>query len=69
MGKLKKTKKVPKPRNHESLSIEELARQQGVKPVTDLDEIGALMPEEFDPDAFLAWLAEERAARRRAVKE
>jgi hypothetical protein len=48
--------------------LEELARRQGVKPVTDLDALGALLPADFDPDAFAAFITDERAARRKAVK-
>jgi hypothetical protein len=49
--------------------LEELARQQNAKPVTDLEEFGSLWPPEFDPDEFLQWLAGERAARRQTTRE
>jgi hypothetical protein len=44
-----------------TISLEELARRQGVKPLMDLKELGALWPEEFNPDEFLSWLSSERA--------
>ncbi len=45
-------------------SIDELARQQGVGPVQDLNEIAALWPVDDDPDAMLRFILEERADRR-----
>ena len=48
-----------------SLSLDELAEQQGVSPVTDLDEISNLWPADDDPEEFLAHVLAERAARRR----
>lgn len=48
-------------------TLERLVREQGVKPY-DPAAMAAKWPEEFDPDAFNAWLAEERAARRAAVR-
>jgi len=48
-----------------SLSLEELAEQQGVLPVDDLDEISALWPMDDDPDELLGYLSSERSARRR----
>jgi hypothetical protein len=48
----------------ESLSLEELERIQGVKPVTDLDEISALWPADDDPDLLLEHVIHERRARR-----
>ena len=50
------------------LSVEELIKQQGVSPVTDLDQLGDLLPAEADPDAFLRFLDEERAGRRDATR-
>jgi hypothetical protein len=52
-----------------SLSLEELAKLQGVGPVTDLDSLGALLPAEDDPDRMIAFFLEERSARRRIVRE
>ena len=49
-----------------TISLDELARRQGVKPLTDLNEVGALWPEEFNPDEFLIWLSGERTARGKA---
>lgn len=48
-----------------TIPLEELARQQQAKPITDLDDIGSLWPEQFDPDEFLVWLTAERKLRRR----
>ena len=52
-----------------SFSLEELAEQQGVSQVEDLDELSALWPVDDDPDEFLRHLLAERAARRAAAKE
>lgn len=48
----------------ESLSLEELAEQQGVAAVSDLDEISALWPVNDDPDEHLRHILHEREARR-----
>ena len=48
-----------------SLSLEELAEQQGVALVADLDEIGDLWPVDDDPDELLAHVLSERGARRK----
>ena len=48
----------------QSLSLEELAAQQKVTPVTDLDELGSLWPADDDPDRLLSFLISERRARR-----
>jgi hypothetical protein len=53
----------PRP-SWESLSIEELAEQQGVKPVEDLQEIANLWPMDDDPDDLLRFILDERRARR-----
>jgi hypothetical protein len=45
-------------------SLEEIARRQGVKPYRGVQDFAGIWPEEFDPDAFLEWLAAERRARR-----
>jgi hypothetical protein len=57
-------KKANRSPQAKSKSLEELIRAQGVKPITDLDELGALFPEDFDPDAFRAFIEAERAAKR-----
>jgi hypothetical protein len=49
-------------------SIEELAAEQGVTPVHNLDELAALWPADDDPDAFDAFIAEFRAERRAAAR-
>ncbi len=59
---MKRTKSPPR---KVSLSIEELARQQGVSPVYDLDEVSKLWPVDDDPDALLHFILAERRARRR----
>lgn len=46
-----------------TLSLEELAKLQGVGPMRDLDSLGALWPTDDDPDRLLAFLEEERSAR------
>ena len=50
----------------ESMSLEELAEQQGVAAVDNLDEIAALWPGDDDPDDLLAHILDERRARRRS---
>jgi len=50
-----------------TVPLEELARQQGVTPISDLDELGALWPADDDPDEFAEFIASERSARRRLV--
>ena len=69
MGKTRGKAKVTRPAGARTVSLAELARRQGVKPVADLDDLGALLPADFDPDAFAAFIAEERAARRKVVKK
>jgi hypothetical protein len=41
-----------------------LIREQGVKPVADLESLAKLWPAAHDPVAFEKFLHEERAARR-----
>ena len=48
-----------------SLSLEELAEQQKVSPVADLDEISALWPVDDDPDKLMDHILADRSARRR----
>jgi hypothetical protein len=46
-------------------TIDDLVRDQGARPVRDLDELGALLP--ADPDELLAFVNSERRARRAAA--
>jgi len=48
----------------ESLSLEELAEQQRVTPVEDLQEVAKLWPVDDDPDELLRFILAERRARR-----
>ncbi len=48
----------------QSLSLEELAEEQGVGTVSDIESIAALWPEGDDPDAFLNFVLHERCERR-----
>jgi hypothetical protein len=50
-------------------SLEDLAELQRVAPVADLDSIGALWPADDDPDRMLAYILDERSARRRIAQE
>jgi predicted DNA-binding antitoxin AbrB/MazE fold protein len=45
-------------------SLDELAANQGVSPVGDLDEISDLWPADDDPDELLDHIRRERDARR-----
>lgn len=47
-----------------SLSLDDLAEQQGVAAVSDLDEISALWPVDDDPDELMQHVLHEREARR-----
>ncbi len=59
----------PQPESSEpSVSVDELARQQGVGPVQNIDEIAALWPVDDDPDAMLKFILDERSQRRAAVQ-
>ena len=63
MGKLRS-----RPRSaaaNPTASIAELARQQGVRPAADLDEIASLWPAEDKPGALLDFIINERHERRR----
>jgi len=77
MGKLKSGKRKQTGKRKEDkaprtagTSLEELIRQQGVKPITDVDELTKLMPvdDEDDPEAMLRFILNERAAQRRIAK-
>ncbi len=48
----------------QSLSLEQLAEQQGVGAIEEIDEISALWPVDDDPDELLRHVLHERAARR-----
>jgi hypothetical protein len=48
-----------------SLSLEELAAQQGVSAASDLDEISALWPTDDDPDELLRYILLERSEKRK----
>jgi hypothetical protein len=59
---IRRTKPVP---FWQSVSLEELADQQGVSPVEDLDEVAELWPADDDPDRLLRHILTERAERRK----
>jgi hypothetical protein len=44
--------------------LKRLAAEQGIKPMHDLDKLGAPLAVEPDPDAMIRFIMEERAARR-----
>lgn len=48
-----------------SVSLDELAKQQGVSAASDLDEISALWPVDDDPDELLNRILLERGERRK----
>jgi hypothetical protein len=50
-----------------SISLDELARQQVVAPVSNLDEISDLWPADDDPDDLMRFVLSERHARRVAA--
>jgi hypothetical protein len=52
----------------QSISLEELAEQQGVSAADDLDEISALWPADDDPDGLLCYFLVERIERRKHSK-
>ena len=52
-----------------SQTLDELAAQQGILPVSDLDEISALWPADDDADELLNHLQREREARRSVARE
>jgi hypothetical protein len=58
----KKTKACP---FWETVPLQELAEQQQVCPIEDLDELSGLWPMEDDPDELFRYIAAERAERRR----
>ena len=52
-----------------AITLDELIQQQGVAPVSDLDELSDLWPGDDDPDHLMRYLLEERAERRRLPSE
>jgi len=60
-----KRTKAPPPKK--SLSLNELAREQGVSPVKDIQEISDLWPVDDDPDELLRFTLLERRARRQRL--
>jgi hypothetical protein len=44
------------------LSLEELAEQQGVKPVNNLEEVASLWPVDDDPDELLRFILDLKQA-------
>jgi hypothetical protein len=50
-------------------TLDALIREQGVKPVADLDALGALWPQGDDPQEFEAFITAERKKRRQAVRK
>ena len=50
-------------------SLDELAAQQGVSPVFDLEQISALWPADDDPGKLLQHIQRERDARRSLLRE
>src|SRR3954465_1181743 len=59
-GKSKKNRS----REPRGATLDQLIRAQNVKPIADLKKLGSLLPEDFDPDSFIAFINAERAARR-----
>lgn len=49
----------------QSASLEELAEEQGILTVADIDEIGEYWPADDDPDDLLAFVLHERGERRK----
>jgi hypothetical protein len=48
----------------ESASGEQLAAEQGVKPIHDISELfGDFWPDDEDPDEFITWLRQTRSER------
>jgi hypothetical protein len=59
---MKRTKRRP---FWESISLEELAKRQAVRPVQNLDELVKLWPVDDDAEELLGFVLSERRARRR----
>lgn len=52
-----------------SASLEELAEEQGIMPVTDIDKIAECWPSDDDPDALLAFVLCERTERLKITRD
>lgn len=52
-----------------AIALDELIQQQGVAPVSNLDELSDLWPGDDDPDHLMRYVLEERAERRRLPSE
>jgi hypothetical protein len=50
----------------QSVSLEDLAQEQGAQVVSDIDSITALWPADDDPDALLDFVHRHRGERRKA---
>jgi hypothetical protein len=66
MGKTKQPKSGAEQAVATSQTLEELIREQGVQPIHDLDDLGALWPDGDDPQRFDEFLGSERSRRRNA---
>lgn len=53
----------------QTVSLEELAEEQGAGTVSELDWITALWPADEDPDALFDFIVHERHERRRVAAE
>jgi hypothetical protein len=51
-----------------SQTLDELARDQGIVPIANLDELGALWPADDDPERLDQFLSSERARRRATAR-
>ncbi|MCK6533137.1 MAG: hypothetical protein L6Q84_09205 [Polyangiaceae bacterium] len=54
------------PPEQQARSLADLAAEQDVKPVQQLETVSALWPVDDDPDALDAFLAKHRSSRREA---
>jgi hypothetical protein len=52
-----------------AIALDELIRQQGVAPASDLNKLSDLWPGDDDPEQLMQYLLEERAERRRLPVE
>ena len=55
--------------NDKTKTLEELAGQQGIKPVQNIEEIFALWPEDDDPDEFLKFILKRREEERKSIRK
>jgi len=51
------------------IALDELIQQQGVAPISNLDELSDLWPGDDDPDHLMRYVLEERAEQRRLAAE